>query len=366
MHSASTVHTEIHQLILGINTPVYPDADPTQMVAFARSFASVASQDTRNAVTLKYSLTGYEEVDGLRVNLSGIAKFREFFEEGDSSRNFAPIVQLRAQLRAAQNQVLFVKAVYDSYGYRGDTAVDWTQEGKAKTIWDRLKLISNKIDERKTNPSVQIEKFAVDVPQVPALKFTLRETVLSYGTGGVAQGVSDVTVKSITGRQVVRSVKILTNNWVDKMFVTYARPAGSQMSVKTVEYGGDGGKDTTEIILEDNEHINGAKGWSGGWQDGFRLHTSLSHEITAPAIDQERFKKEERFNASHMKEWNATADERLAGFSFKSTSWMDAITVISVKFEPAAWGIPGLPAKRVAKNASRSLRYRSAEMAEIA
>ena len=301
--SSSTKTTlRVSQQMLGASNLSFPNDDPDDMVDFAYNFPS----KTFNAPEIiAFSTTGYESVSGV-TGFDAVAKNRGLL--GDTT-----FIDASAALEALSSQVKTIQAMYDGYGYTGDSEFA-TRKAQIKTDLSNLNTLISHITANVAGTYSSL--------QLPSLKYGTPNA--SYFVTPPLQTITSTYFSDLTNAQIASGVKpadiVITQAGFE---VTYT----DDSVVDHVLPGHELGDELNSLTIDKSDSINYLR-WINGTY-GFGDITTVNGGSVSVGRNAEGFP------------WTTyTAPLPIIGFSGyypNGTSGDVELTPLSITISPAIW-----------------------------
>jgi len=308
--ACSSIQTRqsLKQYMSGYSSLPFPGSDG--IIAFAENFGTPPPDQP---VIINFVTTGYEHVSGAPASFAPIIATRALFLGAGSKPGLA---NQYAQLQAVRDAVTQIEAVYDFYGYTGDTTIS----ANAAAVLADVDTLTDLFEEMESKPSAAYS--APPLPSLslgtPALSAVVNTTVLGGGNGGAP--FADIGPLAIGLSVGVTAVQLRGGDVVDALITTYG--------AATMQHGEDGGDLGPQLVMGQNERITSISGTSGDLVNQITFQTNLNNQMTWPPSPE---------GAAPMTSWSATSTTALLGFAGRSGDCLDQLGVVVATFSPAVW-----------------------------
>jgi hypothetical protein len=309
--SNSKTRTSVTQFMSGFQHPQFPPED--QIIDFALKFGTLEP----DAPTItSYEVSGYEHVPGMPP-FNSIAASRALFNGIGSQPGLSDDF---ATLKAVQNEVAWLKSLYATYGYSGDTLL----EERGKQIDADIKTLDTLFFQIDSDPA---QSYAA--PVLESLDFGTPELNCQLTTEGPYGGTSGQPFNQVTEQQLeeamhVTQLSMRGGSYIDRLSTTYHSESGAQ----SYNQGGGGGTASPLLTLQSGERIVGIKGTYGSCIYSLEFKTSFDKSLKWSLNPKA---------APKFFTWTATESTALIGFSGRSDNLLESLGLIIGHFGPARW-----------------------------
>lgn len=307
--STSKTRSSLKQTMSGIKNPKFPAED--KIIAFALEYTSLKLDAP---AILDFETEGYERVEKFGP-FQPIPANRKYFAGtsvvGGLTADLVRIGELNEQIQ-------WLKATYDRYGYRRDRKL----AEAAETVKADLDAIDRQIDAWDTDATQTFVK-----PPLPSLALgapSLR-CPITYGTahgGGGGAPFSDFDPATfIQDHMRLVAVQMRSGRVVDAVIVEYDGAGGHQRH----EHGKTGGSLRPRLSIAADETVIRIGGRAGANVDRLTIEITGGNEVGAGGAGGQPFVEE------------PPAGAILIGFRGRSGKYLDQIQAVYATFKPAAW-----------------------------
>lgn len=308
--ACSSIETRqsLKQYMSGYASLPFPSSD--NIITFAENFGSPPPD---SPVVISFDTTGYEHVADVPSGFAPIVATRALFTGAGSQPGLA---DQYARLQAVRDAVTQVEAVYDFYGYTGDT----TLGTNAAAVLADVNTLTDLFNEMETKPSV-----TYTAPPLPSLTLgtpTLSVVVNSSRLGGADGGdpFADVVPWAVELLIGISAVALRGGAWIDALITNY----GSE----SIQHGQGGGDLSSTLVMGEGERIISIWGTAGDYVNQINFKTNLGNTLTWPPGPD---------GADPMNSWAASDATALLGFTGRAGEYLDQLGVVVATFSPATW-----------------------------
>jgi hypothetical protein len=301
-----TIRTTFKQQAFGFTNLPLPNSE--QLVDFALNF-STRKPDVPTVVELQ--TTGYEHVPRMSPQVwRPVRDTRALFtaDVRGLSGDVAAITGLARQIK-------WLRAVYATYGYTGDTEL-LAKERQVKADEDELSALIAAI---RNDPTQKYERPKLESLSygVPVLKVSTPAAPVEWGGKG-GDAFADATRQMILDQETLSTVALRSGAQVDRVESTYGG--------RTIAHGREGGKPVTPLVLQPGEFITTIAGRTGKFVDKLVLGTSEGQSRECGGDGGVPFGP-----------WEVPKGSVVVGFSGRSGRLIDRIGPMTCAFTKADW-----------------------------
>lgn len=306
----TTIRYKFEQAVSGIKNPALPE--PANFISYALKFPSLSLDAP---VMVGMSTTGYESVRGIGEVFLPVARNREYFVGNSLAGGLAGKLVAITQI---QNQMNWVKAIYDSYGGYADSVLTArlpVAKADIDAIHKQMGIYSETPTATFTEPDLKSLQTGT-----PALNYSVG-TTSAWGGGGGGP-FSDVDINAyIQNETHISALKLRTGSRVDQLNTTYRNNRGSW----TQTHGGGGGGEGNTLQLQPGQFVTRVWGRSGSRVDQLNFQISDGRTVGGGGGGGGEFS------------WSTPGGNFVLGFQGRSGSELDCIQVVYAHFNPANW-----------------------------
>lgn len=299
----TSINWTFDQEITGHANPKLPGQD--ELIKFAIDFPS---KELTSPVTTGFKVSGYEGVPGI-----GRRKFGKIVENRDYFLGEDGLLFSYARLRETANQISWLKQIYATYNYTGDSdLLDFEKQVK-----EDLGKIAKQVTAYRRNPSADFER-----PALPSL--AKGEPVLDFTAGQPASFGSEtgttfdfMSVGDAFRNQVrIASIRLADGN-LDRYFVIKRIDVdyNSEKGRWSTSHG-EGGNSREKFTLEDGQFPTLLKIRSAGVVDAIEIFLSDGRSTSAGG------------GGGKLSEWKPGPGAVVLGFAGRSGSALDQLKII--------------------------------------
>jgi hypothetical protein len=304
----TTTNWTFKQQITGHANPKLPTQD--KLIEYAIDFPS---KPLDAPVTTGFKVSGYEGVPGI-----GRRKFARIVENRDHFLGDDGLLRDFARLSGIQNQIFWLKGIYDRYAYKGDSALLALE----RQVKEDLGKIGKQITTYKRDPAGDLVK-----PALPSLD--KGEPVLSYSVGqtpsygGDGAGPFDFMP---VGEALRNQVRIVSMRLADGDDVVHRLEVGyASDKAKWSKVHGAGGNAREILDLEDGNFPVRFKIRSGVYVDRMEVYLNDGRSTGAGG-----------YKAGEQT-WDVPEGGVVLGFAGRAGAVLDQVKIIHARLKPAEY-----------------------------
>jgi hypothetical protein len=311
VRKTSTVRSTFKQQIYGFSNLPFPT--PEQLVEFALAFSG---KDPNSPTVIDFETDGYEHAPGMSPTVwTPIRTNRERFTAPASRRG----VNAAAEgIDALVNQIKWLRAVYSTYGYTGDSELAARQQ-QVEQDYDELAGVVDGIKADPTQP-FEVPKLESLSWGLPVLTFAGPDLPAKWGRDG-GQEFKDVNRQAVLNQRVLKVVALRGARLVDQLACTYG-------SGQPLVHGGGGGDPAPPLDLGRREYVVVLRGSSGAVVDALEVESSTGQKTRTGGTGGTPFK------------WTVPPGSVVVGFAGRSARLLDQVGPLVCTFRPATWEKP--------------------------
>lgn len=321
------------QSMLGATGMALPNSNDIQAVlAFAQGFATAAKQG--NKALLSFSTTGYEHL-GAFHDLATQHAFAPIV--ANRHRFYHEIVPTAIALLELQNQARAIEAVYTRYGGFDDALLT----SRAQSFTEAMALLQSWVKDVERDPTSSTETMANLAPietiatwGLPTLNYSISTPVTWGGGGGVAgTSFTDIATTNagtsalpMTQFPVLTSLNANGTQWLNAIQCSYA--ADSLAGSETFSHGTPVSTAWgTALQLAAGEFVTSISGSAGWYVNQLQVATSKNQQWSYPSSPQ----------SATSFAWTVPEGFTLVGFQGVAGAYVNALSPIVIRFQPASW-----------------------------